>query len=84
MAKVLKNIDVAGNMSDLFISERATADMKGTYGQVLRVKNKFTGRKHALKHTEFQEEGRLGVESTSLREIVIMQELKHINVMRQV
>jgi serine/threonine protein kinase len=75
-----KQIDTVNSLKTRFDKLRGGPDSQGAYGQIIKVKSRVTGRSHALKQTEIEEGG--GVSPPTLREIVIMQELKHVNVMR--
>lgn len=75
-----KQIDTVNSLKAMFDKLRGGPDSQGAYGQIIKVKSRVTGRSHALKQTACEDGD--GVSTTTLREIVIMQDLKHVNVMR--
>jgi serine/threonine protein kinase len=54
---------------------------EGTYGVVYKARNKLTGQIIALKKIRLEQEEE-GVPSTAIREISLLKELQHINVVR--
>lgn len=54
---------------------------EGTYGVVYKARNKLTGEIIALKKIRLEQEEE-GVPSTAIREISLLKELTHINVVR--
>lgn len=54
---------------------------EGTYGVVYKARNKQTGQILALKKIRLEQEEE-GVPSTAIREISLLKELQHINVVR--
>ena len=54
-------------------------DFSGTYGVVYKGKNKKTGRMVALKKIRLESEDE-GVPSTAIREISLLKELQHANI----
>ena len=55
---------------------------EGTYGVVYKADDKVTGDVVALKRVRFDAEGDEGVPSTALREIAILKEMRHPNVVK--
>lgn len=56
---------------------------EGTYGVVYRARDRITGEIIALKKIRLEQEEE-GVPSTAIREISLLKELQHNNVVRQV
>lgn len=56
---------------------------EGTYGVVYRARDRITGQIIALKKIRLEQEEE-GVPSTAIREISLLKELQHNNVVRQV
>ena len=56
---------------------------EGTYGVVYRARDRITGEVIALKKIRLEQEEE-GVPSTAIREISLLKELQHNNVVRQV
>lgn len=56
---------------------------EGTYGVVYRARDRLTGQIIALKKIRLEQEEE-GVPSTAIREISLLKELQHNNVVRQV
>ena len=54
---------------------------EGTYGVVYKGKDKLTGEIRALKKIRLEQEEE-GVPSTAIREISLLKELNHVNVVR--
>lgn len=54
---------------------------EGTYGVVYKAKDRFTGRTMALKKIRLDSEDE-GVPSTSIREISLLKELDHPNIVK--
>ena len=54
---------------------------EGTYGVVYRARDKLTGKIIALKRIRLEQEEE-GVPSTAIREISLLKELQHPNVVR--
>lgn len=54
---------------------------EGTYGVVFKARNKITGKLVALKKIRLDSEDE-GVPSTAIREISLLKELKHPNIVR--
>ena len=54
---------------------------EGTYGVVFKARNKITGKLAALKKIRLDSEDE-GVPSTAIREISLLKELKHPNIVR--
>ena len=54
---------------------------EGTYGVVYKARNKLTGKLVALKKIRLDSEEE-GVPSTAIREISLLKELKHPNIVR--
>ena len=54
---------------------------EGTYGVVYKARNRLSGQIIALKKIRLEQEEE-GVPSTAIREISLLKELKHINVVR--
>jgi hypothetical protein len=79
---IRKQIDTITTLTSTYKTLKEKPDSQGAYGQIIKVKNRGTNRYHALKQTAMDEGG--GVCPPTLREIVIMQELTHVNVMRYI
>jgi cyclin-dependent kinase 1 len=57
--------------------------LSGTYGVVYKGKNKKTGQVVAMKKIRLENEDE-GIPSTAIREISLLKELKHPNIVRSV
>ena len=71
------------NMSSKFVSgyEKIEKIGEGTYGVVYKARNKTTGKLVALKKIRLDSEEE-GVPSTAIREISLLKELKHPNIVK--
>ena len=54
---------------------------EGTYGQVYKAKDRRTDTIIALKRIPLEAEGE-GIPSTAIREISLLKELRHVNIVR--
>lgn len=65
----------------MFYSNNVTFSFIGTYGVVFKARNKKTGQLAAIKKIRMENEDE-GIPSTAIREISLLKELKHPNVVR--
>ncbi len=60
----------------------AAAAAQGSYGVVYKGFSKATGQKYAIKSVRLDVEDEDGIPSTTLREICLLQRLKHENIIK--
>ena len=76
-------LDAESSRSHVLQYEKVEKIGEGTYGVVYRARDRLTGQIIALKKIRLEQEEE-GVPSTAIREISLLKELQHNNVVRQV
>jgi serine/threonine protein kinase len=82
---LLKNLKLGGNKQNPAVPKYQMLDKlgEGTYGVVYRAKDRVTGKVVAIKKIKLENEDE-GVPATSIREICLLKELKHPNIVQYV